>query len=66
MGNLFGGGGSTPAAPKVVRMPTQNNPTVLAAQRRTQEAAKNRGGRDSTILTDALRSMTGSAGRLGR
>lgn len=64
MSGLFGGG-SKPEPPKVVRMPVVSDPTVQAARDRARLAALRRGGRLSTILSDSLGSVTGSAGRLG-
>ncbi len=49
--------------PKVVRMPNQNDPEILAAGDRAKRAARSRTGRQSTILTDALRGITGSSGQ---
>ena len=40
--------------PKVVRMPTETDPDILAAGQRTRKAALARKGRLSTILTDTL------------
>jgi hypothetical protein len=55
-----------PPDPKPVRMPVASDPAILAARARAIETAKKRGGRESTILSDALRSVNGSAGQLGR
>lgn len=68
MARMFGGGGRPVVQPKAkpVRMPVQNNATLAAANARQVAAASNRTGRSSTILTDALRSITGSSGKLGR
>ena len=66
---MFGGGNNaaaaTPPRPRVVRMPTNSDPSVLAAGQRARSNMMKRGGRLSTILTDMTRSMTGSGGRLG-
>ena len=70
MGGLFGG--STPAVqqaaplpvPKVTRMPTATDPSILAAAQRTRAAAMRRSGRMSTILTDD-NSMGSSGQSLG-
>ena len=56
---------ATSTTSSVVRMPTATDAAVLAAGQRAQEAARKRTGRASTILSDALRSMTGSSGKLG-
>jgi len=66
MSGLFGGGGSRPETPKPVRMPVNNNLAAQAAARRATMAASSRGGRSSTFLSDAIRSATGSVGKLGR
>jgi hypothetical protein len=47
-------------------MPVASDPAILAARARAIETARKRGGRESTILSDALQSMNGSAGQLGR
>lgn len=41
-----------PELPKPVRMPTEDDPDILAAAQRTREAAQSRKGRASTILSD--------------
>ena len=46
--------------PRVVRMPTEQDPSVLAAAQRTREAMMKRRGRLSTIMTD--NSDIGSSG----
>lgn len=51
------------APPRVVRMPTETDPDILAAQQRTRQAAMRRTGRQSTILTDNTRDTVGSSGR---
>lgn len=67
MTKLFtgGAGGKTPQpqTPRVVRLPTQDDPSVLAAAQRTRRNALNRTGRRSTILTDQTKSTTGSSGQ---
>ena len=50
-----------PAAPKPVRMPVETDPTILAASQRTRQAAMQRKGRQSTIMTD--KELTGSTGQ---
>ena len=67
MAGLFGGGGgsSRPVPPTVVRMPAQRDPNVVAAGLRAREDILKRSGRTSTVLSDTLRSLTGSKGRLG-
>lgn len=62
----MGGRSTVPAPPPVVRMPTPQDPNILAASRRRQGSALNREGRRSTILSDMLRGINGSAGMLGR
>ena len=55
-----------PPAPRVTRMPTETDPSILAAAQRTRRAAMSRSGRLSTILTDQTRETVGSSGqRLG-
>jgi hypothetical protein len=59
---LFGGGDvkqPEPTSPKTIRMPTQDDPDVLAAAQRTRQAALARTGRLSTILTDQTKATTG-------
>jgi hypothetical protein len=51
--------------PKVVRMPTEMDPSVLAAATRTREAAMKRRGRMSTIMTDSLQDIGSSGQKLG-
>lgn len=66
MTSLFGGGGGKmpkPQNPRIVRMPTQDDPSVLAAAQRTKQAALSRTGRLSTILTDQTKATTGSSGQ---
>ena len=48
--------------PKVTRMPDEQDPAVLAEGCRKEGEMRARGGRDSTIMSDAL---TGSVGKLG-
>jgi len=64
---LFGGGSAGQMAsqlptPKAQRMPTETDPEVLAAAKRTRDAAMQRRGRMSTIMTDQLQSTVGSSG----
>jgi hypothetical protein len=60
---MFGGGTpKQPEAPKPIRMPTQEDPEMLAAAQRTRQAALARKGRLSTILTDQTQATTGSSG----
>lgn len=47
--------------PRVVRMPTETDPAVLAAGQRTRRAALARHGRGSTILTDNLQNTLGGS-----
>ena len=68
MRGLMGGGQSQsaiPAKPRVVRMPTNSDPSVLAAGARARSNLLRSKGRLSTIMTDMTRSITGSGGRLG-
>jgi len=54
------------AEPEPVRMPTETDPSIIAAGQRTREAALRRRGRLSTILTDMTQGTIGSSGqRLG-
>ena len=46
--------------PRPVRMPTETDPDVLAAAKRARQAAMQRRGRLSTILTDQTMATTGS------
>ena len=60
MANLF-----KPKMPKVekaTRMPDDQDPAVLAERRRKTAEMRQRGGRDSTIMSENL---TGSVGKLG-
>lgn len=58
-----------PDIPKPIRMPTETDPDILAAAKRTRQAAMWRRGRMSTILTDqgtnssSLGSAVGSSGK---
>jgi len=66
MSGLFGGGGSKPPPPpKVVRMPVASDASVLAARERARQQALRRSGRLSTILSDPLKSVSGSNGTIG-
>jgi hypothetical protein len=51
--------------PIVTRMPSESDPALRAAQQRAVADARKKTGRTSTILSDSLRSLNGSAGRLG-
>lgn len=51
--------------PVITRMPGESDPALRAAQSRALADSRKRTGRSSTILTDTLRSLNGSAGRLG-
>lgn len=62
MSAMFGKTPKAPEAPKPVRMPTQEDPDMLAAAQRTRQAALSRKGRLSTILTDQTKATTGSSG----
>lgn len=65
MGSLFGGGDmpKPPPPPKPVRMPVETDPDIVAAAQRTREAALQRKGRLSTILTDQTKQTVGSSGQ---
>jgi hypothetical protein len=65
MGGLFGKTPKPPAAPKPVRMPVETDPAVLQAGQRTRQAAMQRQGRMSTILTDSTRATGSSGQKLG-
>jgi hypothetical protein len=52
-----------PTPPRVVRMPTETDPSIIAAQQRTRMASMRRTGRNSTILTDGMRDTVGSSGQ---
>lgn len=54
-----------PPPPKPVRMPVETDPAVLAAADRTRNAAMQRQGRMSTILTDQTRATGSSGQKLG-
>ncbi len=61
------GGMSTPKPekPKVVRMPNEEDPAALEAAKRRREAAVQRQGRQSTILTDQAMTRAGLGGGSG-
>jgi hypothetical protein len=61
MGGLFKGP-EKPKLPPPTRMPDVEDPAVLAERRRKEQEMRQRGGRDSTIMSDNL---TGSVGKLG-
>lgn len=48
--------------PKKVRMPTMSDDVTRSAAERTRSAALKRRGRQSTIMTDQTKSITGSSG----
>jgi hypothetical protein len=59
----MGGQASAPLPkPRVTRMPTETDPSILEAAKRTRKAAMMRSGRMSTIMTDNLQSTIGSSG----
>ncbi len=61
---MFGGPkAQEPQTPRTIRMPTQDDPDVLAAAQRTRAAAMSRTGRLSTILTDQTKATTGGTGQ---
>lgn len=49
----------------VTRLPKATDPSLRQAQMRAQEARTRGSGRLSTILTDTLRNLVGSFGKLG-
>ena len=56
-----------PSRPRPVRLPTETDPSGLAASQRTRQAAAQRRGRLSTILSDGVhanpeKATTGSSG----
>lgn len=61
----MGGGRSQVETPQPVRMPNPNDQAMLAAKKMAAANAQKRGGRDSTILSQALSAINGSAGKLG-
>jgi hypothetical protein len=66
MGGLFGGGGSTPAPPPVVRMPSENDQNLRRVYTDTLANGRKRSGRLSTILADTTaRNVNGSVGAIG-
>lgn len=60
--NMFGKTKPLPTQ-KAVRMPTETDPSVLAAAQRTRGSALRRKGRLSTIMTDRTKSVVGSSGK---
>lgn len=50
--DIFGGPPKPPRPEPPLPMPDLNDPAILAAKRRTLEAAVGRSGRASTMLTD--------------
>lgn len=61
MAGLFGGGkAKTPAAPRPVRQPTPEDPSMRAAAERARMDAMRRSGRLSTILTDQTQQTLGA------
>ena len=52
-----------PKVAPVKRRPVEGSQSKEEARRRQQLAARKRKGRDSTILSDELRELTGSSGR---
>jgi hypothetical protein len=73
MGSLFkapkpsvaaaGASAIEPPKPRVIRQPTETDPSILAAAQRTRRSALSRRGRLSTILTDNTRDTIGSSGQ---
>ena len=60
MSGLFKG--KTPKVEPVSKMPDAEDPALIEARRRKQADMQRRGGRDSTIMSDAL---VGASGKLG-
>lgn len=63
------GGSSLPdpaPRPRPVRLPVYDNSAINSTRRRAARNTQSRQGRSSTILSDALRNITGSEGLLGR
>jgi hypothetical protein len=54
---------AAPEKPKPVRMPTEDDPEMLEAAKRTRRSALQRKGRLSTIMTDGLKETVGSSGQ---
>lgn len=65
MGGLRNKSTSLPK-PKPVRMPLLDDKIVQDTRVRTAGGARARGGRESTILSNMIRGLTGSDGFLGR
>jgi hypothetical protein len=65
MSGLFGGKVKPQKIPdpKVVRMPTTEDPNAERASAKYRAAAAKRRGRRASILTENLQSMTGSSGQ---
>ena len=61
MGGLFSKP-KMPDPPKPTRMPTETDPSVMAAGERVKADALRRKGRLSTILTDDTSTTSGSSG----
>lgn len=59
MANLF----KKPKVEQAARMPDPEDPAILAERRQKIAEQRQRGGRDSTIMSDNL---TGSTGKLGQ
>lgn len=59
------GGSSDLPKPQVTRLPTQDSSLVRDTRASTAASIANRGGRQSTILSDILKQLTGSKGLLG-
>lgn len=60
MTGLFGGGQIPKLpTPKVVRLPTETDPSIVAAGRRTMAEALKRSGRRATMKTDRTRGIAG-------
>ena len=56
-------GAVDPPKPRVIRQPTETDPSIIAAGQRTRRAALSRSGRLSTILTDRTSETIGSSGQ---
>lgn len=51
--------------PKIVRMPNRTDPSIREARLKGIFDGKKRGGRASTILSQAMQSINGAKGDLG-
>lgn len=54
MGKMLGMNPSMPKLKPVEKMPEQDDATVQEARKKRQAEMRNRGGRESTIMTDSV------------